>query len=434
MATKRLVWCFLFFVFATVSVHSKFARGKPRERSKSSHREGVRGSGSGYGERLPWEGRQETYDWAFKEADFYKKIRATWDNNYVGSVEESLNKPFCGTLNATQETTFYGKWHADDDGHYWWEPQNCRLRRLSAVEARQCLNGKHLFFGGDSLTRYQYLSFVSFLSKGVYMAPWAHGDVRSLAVEREWDGWDDFFKSGSLMLATEAVNGTAKEECDCIHGAYGGFSDVPSHEIREFSLTNFPTLRENKSKRNIIKVSNKLVYNHPSHIQAGIELLMFALKRLVQISSKPDLVILNMGIWVRDWTASGQDYKERFETILQHGNYFRNDTDGKKTRLLWKTTTNTVGDVVEEESWNAVNEGSLRAVEATPGWQLLDIRALSRQSLEQHLNLYSFDAVHFAPQMYQEFNDFLLNIICSPQLEFQDDNLPPDKSSRSSRV
>lgn len=34
----------------------------------------------------------------------------------------------------------------------------------------------------------------------------------------------------------EAVNGTAKEECDCTHGAYGGFSDVPSHEIRDFTL------------------------------------------------------------------------------------------------------------------------------------------------------------------------------------------------------
>ena len=34
------------------------------------------------------------------------------------------------------------------------------------------------------------------------MAPYAHGDVRSLAVEREWDGWDDFFKSGSLLLAS----------------------------------------------------------------------------------------------------------------------------------------------------------------------------------------------------------------------------------------
>jgi hypothetical protein len=35
----------------------------------------------------------------------------------------------------------------------------------------------------------------------------------------------------------EAVNGTVKEDCDCIHGAYGGFSDVPSHEIRDFQLT-----------------------------------------------------------------------------------------------------------------------------------------------------------------------------------------------------
>jgi hypothetical protein len=62
---------------------------------------------------------------------------------------------------------------------------------------------------------------------------------------------------------------------------------------------------------------------------------------------------------------------------------FQCDTivDGRKTRLFWKTTTNTVGDVVEEESWNAVNEGSLRAVEATPGWQLFDIRCVTMQVL-----------------------------------------------------
>ena len=61
-------------------------------------------------------------------------------------------------------------------------------------------------------------------------------------------------------------------------------------------------------------------------MQAGIESLIFALKRLARLSTVPDVVILNMGIWVRDWTASGQDYKERFETILQHGNYFLNAT------------------------------------------------------------------------------------------------------------
>ena len=33
---------------------------------------------------------------------------------------------------------------------------------------------------------------------------------------------------------------------------------------------------------------------------------------------------------------------------------------------------------------------------------------------------------HVLMQMYQEFNDFLLNLICSPELEFQTDNLPPE--------
>lgn len=41
--------------------------------------------------------------------------------------------------------------------------------------------------------------------------------------------------------------------------------------------------------------------------------------------------------------------------------------------------------------------------EETPSFSLKAVwycRALSRQSLEQHLNLYSFDAVHFAPQVH----------------------------------
>ena len=96
----------------------------------------------------------------------------------------------------------------------------------------------------------------------------------------------------------EAVNGTAKEDCDCTHGAYGGFSDVPSHEVRDFTLKvsgqkvlqssdylliilvfaegrliypssvlqDFPTF-DGSRRGNVIRVSNRLVYNHPSHIQ-----------------------------------------------------------------------------------------------------------------------------------------------------------------------
>ena len=129
-------------------------------------------------------------------------------------------------------------------------------------------------------------------------------------------------------------------------------------ERRISSLSqDFPTFDGSK-KGNLVRVSNKLVYNNPSHIQvrrrqmpvsadacsegqrvrtltaalaplqAGIETLLFALKKLGQLSTVPDAVILNMGIWVRDWTANGQDYKQRFETILQHGNYFINKTGG----------------------------------------------------------------------------------------------------------
>ena len=52
-----------------------------------------------------------------------------------------------------------------------------------------------------------------------------------------------------------------------------------------------------------------------------------------------------------------------------------------------------------------------------------------RQALEQHLNFYSFDAIHFAPLMYQEFNDFLLNILCDEHLNFQTDNQPPPEGA-----
>ena len=42
-------------------------------------------------------------------------------------------------------------------------------------------------------------------------------------------------------------------------------------------------------------------------------------------------------------------------------------------------------------------------------WRVIVVmvcRALSRQSLEQHLNLYSFDAVHFAPQVSNAYQSF----------------------------
>lgn len=53
---------------------------------------------------------------------------------------------------------------------------------------------------------------------------------------------------------------------------------------------------------------------------------------------------------------------------------------------------------MEEESWNAVNEGSLRAVESTPNWQLYDIRYSSKASQQGSLSLLGhFGSLPFEP-------------------------------------
>ena len=45
---------------------------------------------------------------------------------------------------------------------------NCRLHKYTASQARQCLAHQHVYFTGDSLTRYQYLSLAHFLHTGAY--------------------------------------------------------------------------------------------------------------------------------------------------------------------------------------------------------------------------------------------------------------------------
>lgn len=72
-------------------------------------------------------------------------------------------------------------------------------------------------------------------------------------------------------------------------------------------------------------------------LQAGIETLMFAMKKLPQLSDMPDAIILNMGIWVRDWSASGSEYKNRFQVVMQHGNYFVNHTPGAPPKVPLET-------------------------------------------------------------------------------------------------
>ena len=45
------------------------------------------------------------------------------------------------------------------------------------------------------------------------------------------------------------------------------------------------------------------------------------------------------------------------------------------------------------------------------GWEVLDVRSISRSARELKMNVY-IDSFHFMPFMYQTFNDLLLFIVC----------------------
>ena len=62
-------------------------------------------------------------------------------------------KPVCGVLGA-EAIHDKGSWHRETaSGHLFWEPSQCRLRRMTAQEARSCLAGRNIAFVGDSVSR-----------------------------------------------------------------------------------------------------------------------------------------------------------------------------------------------------------------------------------------------------------------------------------------
>ena len=83
-----------------------------------------------------------------------------------------------------------------------WEPSHCRLRRLAAAQARQCLNRKKLAFIGDSITRYTYSTLVHFLSREVW--PERYGGQ---------------IGSRSVVIGREFVSGKTSPDVWCGHAA-----------------------------------------------------------------------------------------------------------------------------------------------------------------------------------------------------------------------
>ena len=93
-------------------------------------------------------------------------------------VNEDRRKPVCGTMpTAPPKNTgirtdwnLTGQWFRRRGGveerSCEFRLPSCRSMRYTAAHARAKLKGHHILFVGDSVTRYQYLHFVTFIHTG----------------------------------------------------------------------------------------------------------------------------------------------------------------------------------------------------------------------------------------------------------------------------
>ena len=94
--------------------------------------------------------------YAFADASVSSAYRSLINGSAgLSDMYDGMDRPICKPAHLKLQPDFeMGQWYAHPiTKHLFWEPQGCRLRRLTAFEARQCLSGRHLGFVGDSVSR-----------------------------------------------------------------------------------------------------------------------------------------------------------------------------------------------------------------------------------------------------------------------------------------
>ena len=158
--------------------------------------------------------------------------------------QQKPSVPWCSPENLPIEAASNGgEWYLLPDGTLRYELSHCRLRRFTATMAKNCLQGNHIVFMGDSLSRYLYLSLAYFLAYN----HWArrhcqvyHPNVpRSILNEKDYKEWALFYHDSNAVLNRRWPH--AMEICDCFrddrlewNGPPGQTQDTTCYENRHF--------------------------------------------------------------------------------------------------------------------------------------------------------------------------------------------------------
>lgn len=326
----------------------------------------------------------------------------------------------------------YGKWYLDSAGEILYEPNSCRLRRISADSARACLTNKTLVFVGGSLSRYQYVNMAFFLSRKKHMQ--RYDGSPSLVNEKEWSSWEDYYINGSRLLLHADESGSASEECDCHRANLDATT-------REFRLLTVNITRLGSQPHNgTVQVAYKQAFGIRSNLQTETtEAIHQSFEQFSKFdntgngSSTPAssevIIVVNAGHWLA--TAKADNYSEfagKFEPIFTDYKSFvpRLATSSAghipRSRLVWKTTTAVRSQLTKDNSslansnhernhWRVAWPRLLTAMAYHHGWSIFDAHYITSEAAQEGINGF-WDGLHYHAFMYDQLNDVLLNGLC----------------------
>ena len=245
------------------------------------------------------------------------------------------------------------------------------------------------------------MSLAYFLSKMRRIEPYGRVPGHpSLAIETEWKDWDQFYEHTSLILG-EAKEGCATELCDCVRsGAAWTSSDPREYRMLQLSFPDGCQGRVDKLSEptHSLALSYQQVFAIPDALTAGRDAMKHFEHSFRQLP--PDVLVVNMGHHI---SAYGRvNYSYTIGDFMGSGEAVK---QVHSTELLWKTSTPAVNGEY------AYHDDEV-SIAAKHNYTLYDVGKVALAALEQGLHLY-WDDAHFLPFVYTQFNDILLNLLCT---------------------
>lgn len=304
-----------------------------------------------------------------------------------------------------------GRWLNTSSGEVFFEPFKCRLRRLSAAQARLCLANTTVAFVGGSLSRYQYLEMAWFLARGEH--PQRYGDYsnvtsnltagRSPTVEQDFrpeGGWEAFYQATNQWLQFTDATSASKELCNC---SRPNPLDGRTYENRMLTV-NVSGTGTNFTVRAMVRLTLGFRSGNVEETRDSIHAIV---RDAVRDGLAPKVVLLvNSGYWLgfnaQPPPETMADIANAYEPLLRTP-----PLDRQRVKHVWKTTT-----ASNPADGKAQHMSKLMATLARyHNWSIFDAGQMTDALLNAQLQAW-WDRVHFWPFVYEQLNDALLNVLC----------------------